>query len=106
MRALEAILDKNGTDLIGLTASDFVNAQVLAAGVAETLDVPVGAKYVLFSSTEDFYVKFNGTAAIPEADVADGTASILNPGLRSLDRVISIGLISSFICTVTMEFYS
>lgn len=106
MRSLESVVDRNEKDIIGLVFSDFVDARVLAAGVAETHSVPTGAKYVLFSSDQDFYVKVNGTAAVPSDDVTAGTASILNPGLRSLDRVITFGLISSVNCIITMEFYS
>lgn len=106
MRALESVLDKNNIGMVGIVFSDQVDARVLAAGVAEVHTVPTGARYVLFSSTEDFYVKVNGTAAVPSDDVTAGTASILNPGLRSLDRVITLGLISPVACVITMEFYS
>lgn len=96
----------NNRDAVGLNASNHVDARVLAAGVAESHVVPRGARYVLFSANTDFYAKFDGTAAVPAADVTDGSASVLNPGLRGISGVATIGLISSSICVVTMEFFS
>lgn len=106
MRALETVLDKNGNPIIGILTSDYVDIKVLEAGVAEIYTIPVGAKYVLFSGTDDFYIKFNGAATVPSADVTDGTGVVLNPGLRGLDRVITLGIISETSCVVTMEFFS
>lgn len=104
MKQLRAI-DAFGSTLMGINYSSSVYANVLAANVAESVTIPTGAKYVLFSGTANFYVKFNGTAAVPADEVADGTASILNPGLRSLDGATTIGLIAGEACIVTMEFY-
>ena len=88
-----------------LPFSDYVNARVLAANTAETIAIPTGAKYVLFSADGDFYVRSNDTATIPAADVADGTAAILNPTLRSLETVTSLSVIASAARIVTAAFY-
>lgn len=105
MKPLKGIY-ANGSTLVGLHVSSSVYANVLAANVAEVVTVPAGAKYVLFSATADFYAKFGGAAAVPAADVTDGSASILNPELRAIDGASSIGLISAEACIVTMEFFS
>lgn len=106
MKALLNVVDSNRFPYICPDFSDTVDARVLAAGVAESHTVPAGAMRVLFSGTADFYVKFNGTAAVPAADVTNGTGSILNPTLRGLSGVGTIGVISPVACVVTMEFYS
>jgi len=106
MKALNGIMDANGRGMIGTNYSSSVYANVLAATVAEVVTVPTGAKCVLFSATANFYANFGAAAAIPATEVADGTASVLNPGLRSLDGAATIGLISGEACIVTMEFYS
>jgi hypothetical protein len=106
MNRIMAIIDPNGRDLVGLNLSNHADARALAAGVAESHTVPTGAKYVVFSSTTDFYANFAGVAAIPAADVTDGTASILNPQLRAIGQATAIGLISPAACIVTMEFYA
>jgi hypothetical protein len=84
---------------------EWVDARVLAAGVAESHTVPTGADIVEISSTAAFYCKPNGTAAVPAADVSDGTASELNPTGYVLRGVTSLGLISAPGATVTMKFY-
>jgi hypothetical protein len=105
MNRITAIIDPNGRELIGLTLSDHIDARVLAVSAAESHTIPTGARYVMFSANGDFYANFAGTAAIPTADVTDGTASILNPQLRTIGAATTISLISPAACIVTMEFY-
>ncbi len=106
MKQMQTILDANRYPAVGFNYSNSVYASVLAAGVAEVVTVPTGAKNVIFSATADFYVRFAAAAAIPATEVADGTASILNPQLRSIDGAATIGVISPTTCIVTMEFYA
>ncbi len=106
MKQMINILDSNRYPVIGFNYSDSVYANVLAAGVAEVVTVPTGAKKVIFSGTSDFYVRFGAAAAVPTTEVADGSASILNPQLRSIDAAATIGLIAPATCIVTMEFYA
>lgn len=105
MKPLKVIYTE-GSPAVGLHYSSSVYASVLAANVAESVTVPTGANYVNFSATADFYAKIGGTAAVPATEVADGSASVLNPGLRALDGATSIGLISAEVCVITMEFFS
>lgn len=95
-----------------LPQSDYINALSLGIATAESISSstwPANAKYVAFSSTGDFYMKFNGTAAAA-TDTTDGTASELNPTMRRMllgdaTAVTSISLISPAACIVTMSFY-
>jgi hypothetical protein len=105
MKPLKAI-SAYGQTLIGLRSSDHIDHRVLAAGVAESHTVPTGAKYVVFSGTDDFYVNIGGTAAVPSGDVTDGSGSMINPGLRSIEGKTTISLISAAANVITMEFYS
>lgn len=84
---------------------DYVDARVLAAGVAEAHTVPALAKWVLFSSDNNFYARGTGTAAVPGADVTDGTGSVLNPVAWELNGIATISLISPYATVVTMAFY-
>jgi len=106
MNRITAIIDPNGRELVGLNVSNYVDARVLGVAIAESHTIPTGAKYVMFSANGDFYANFAGAAAIPAADVTNGTASILNPQLRAIGAATAIGLISPAACIVTMEFYS
>lgn len=66
------------------------DVRVLGASSAETFTAPAGAYAVIFSGTSglgDYWVQFRTgvTAAIPAADVTDGSAPALNPvGARSV----------------------
>ena len=83
------------------------DTRVLVADTNETHTIPTGANWVFFSTDGDFYAKPGGTAAIPAADVTDGTASSLNPVAWFLDNETSIGLISATTGrVVVMSFYT
>lgn len=84
----------------------YIDARVLAANTNETHTVPTGAKYVVFAANcAAFYAKQGGAAAVPAADVTDGTGSALNPAGFGIDGVASIGLISPTACTISLWFF-
>lgn len=65
-----------------LVPAQWVDAIVLAAGVAETYTLPTDAAgqhgsilRLSSASAGTFYFKWDGVAAVPAADVADGTSS-------------------------------
>jgi len=96
---------------LGMGYSNYIDTRVLATGsTAERHTVPSGAKKVFFSATGNFYAKFGGnsvTAAVPAADVTDGSGSELNPTLRTIDDAGYISLVAPTDGTiVTMAFYS
>jgi len=86
--------------------ADYVDARVLAANVAESHSIPNGAKYVVFSADGNFYARFGAAAAVPAADVTDGSASELNPEAREIPGgTTTIGLIATAATVVTLSFY-
>lgn len=88
------------------TAPTYVDARVLAAGVAEVWTAPANTRFVIFSSTCNFYAKPNAAAAVPAADVTDGTGSELNPAAWYFPNpVTTVGVISPAVCTVTISAY-
>ena len=92
-------------ELVSRPPSDTVNALALSASSAESMTVPAGAKFVIFSKTADFYAKPNATAAVG-VDTTDGSASELNPASWMLDGVSTIGVISAATCIISFAFYS
>lgn len=44
---------------------------------AQTWTVPDGVKFALFSTDGSVYARVGGTAAVPTADIVDGTGSLL-----------------------------
>lgn len=87
-------------------APDYIDAQVLAANVAEVWTAPANARFVIFSGNCNFYARPAAAAAVPAADVADGTASELNPAAWYFaNGATTIGLIAPTACVVTMSVY-
>lgn len=90
-------------DFLTVPLIGYTQSRALAAGVAKTITVPTGARFVLFSANSDFYVKGDGAATVP-GDISDGTAPVLNPAGRELTGVSSLSLIAPAACVVTATF--
>jgi hypothetical protein len=91
--------------------SDYIVAVVLLAAAAEGIEIPAGARFVVFNSTGDFYAVLSSVAvpkvaAVPSATVDDGSASELNPGHWSVAGYDGISIAVPDDCVVTMSFYS
>lgn len=110
---MKELLMRNGSNSSPVGAyeqSDVIDARVLAANTAESHTVPTGAKFVRIAADVAIYIKIGGTAAVPAADVTDGSASeLLTPNMPpmmfSLGSAAAIGLISAAIAKVTLAFY-
>lgn len=93
-----------------LPAEGYVDNFVLAAGVAETVTVPAGARVVYFSTTADFWVRFSNdsplpAAAVPSADVTDGTGSVFNPRSRDVTSFSQFSIISDYAAKLSLSWY-
>lgn len=95
-------------------APDYVDARVLGVATAEQHTLPADANWVTFTATGPFWALFgtNPTAAIPAADVTDGTSPILSPTLLYIGDLLAasptknkLSLISAAAQTVVMSFY-
>ena len=75
---------------------------------ADTITVPAGARFALFSASDDFFARYDGQAAVvPSSDVEDGTGSELNPIVRAVKAGETISIIAAAAATiVTVSFYS
>ena len=74
----------SGTPLVGITAATYIDTMVLAADTPEVYTIPTGAVNVLINCTGDVWVRFGAAGAVPTTEVIDGTASELNPALRTV----------------------
>lgn len=93
-----------------VVAGGYVDCRVLAANTAESQAVPTGARLVLVTTTGNVFLNFSTTAAVPAADVSDGSAPTLvvstQPRMFAINSATAISVISSAINTVTFEFFS
>lgn len=94
--------------------STYVDAMVLAANTAETVTIPTNpatglkATRVLISSqlTKDYYVNFHGaTAAVPSADITDGTSVEVNPTNVYVKGMASFSVIAPQATILTFAWY-
>ena len=74
----------SGNPMIGINAATYVDAIVLAAGVPELYTIPSGAINVLINCTGDVWIRYGAAASEPSTEIIDGTASELNPALRTI----------------------
>ena len=92
-----------------INQSGYIGAIVFAGAAARTLTAPAGAKFVVITSNISVYVKIGGSAAVPVADVTDGSASQIvhpNAALRlSLDGTATVGFAAAGAGIVTAVFY-
>lgn len=87
----------------------------LAAGVAQSYDLTAmraaaglvagQSVFIIFAADAPFWANFSGNAAaIPSANVTDGTASEFCPNQRYIDTAdTSISFISSTACNVSLQ---
>lgn len=110
MRALTFTPGARGELTFARSGPDYIEAAVLSANTNVSVPIPAGARFVLFSSTGDFYSKPSAagstTAAVPTVTTTTGAASECNPGHWSLDGYLSIGVIAPATCIVTLTFYA
>ncbi|MBF0510001.1 MAG: hypothetical protein HQK57_13890, partial [Deltaproteobacteria bacterium] len=85
--------------------SDYIDNLILNADLAVGHPVPSGYSVVVFSCTQDFWVKANGTAFIPVEGVRDGQGCEFNPVVYDLTGVTSLSLISAVDAVVSLAFY-
>lgn len=87
--------------------ADYIDA-FLGTGASQAVTVPTGATRVSFASTGNFFVNFTagGTAAVPVANVTNGTASALNPTTRTLNGLASFAIIAAAGVTVVCHWYN
>lgn len=62
-----------------ISSYGYVDNRVLAANVDETITRPAGYTSCVFTPDTNCWINPNGAAAIPGADVTDGSGSILCP---------------------------
>lgn len=90
--------------------SDYVDARVLAAGVAESFTVPATARFVRLSTNDTLvYFNPNGTAAVPGADISNGSSSVpikYQSRLMCVDGYSAISVVCAGAAVVTAEWFA
>jgi len=103
-------IDTRSNILGALPISDSVFNVVLAAGVAQTLKLdqfPADATHCLIGCNKSaLFVRANGTAAIPGANVVDGSGSVVDPVFLDLRKnTASLSFIHAEAAVVSLQFF-
>lgn len=94
MKSIALTPDSSNRPIPTLVNSDSINYRSLAASVAETETKPAGANWVIITPNCEVYAALSGTAAVPAADITNGSGPIYCPGGSS--RLINISQVSTF----------
>lgn len=84
----------------------WVDNRVLAAGVAETVTVPTACDFMIFGANGIFYLRSGGAAAVPGADVTDGSGVAVSPSARRVTPAATFSIIAPAATIVSMECYT
>ena len=102
-------VDQNGNPVFsGIPQSDTINAMVFSDAGVKSDTVPTGANlvYISVAGGSNIFVKIGGTAAVPTADVTDGSASEAGALGRWLKGASAVGVAADGACVVTLAYYS
>ena len=87
--------------------ANHIDNYVLSAGTATAVAVPDGARTAVFSATGVFYARWGGgDAAVPAADVTDGSGSETSPTIRNVIGLTAFSLAAPAACVVAVAWYS
>ena len=101
----------SGENFDALQPARYIDFRVLAASTAETITHPTGALRAVIVPNADVYVNNQGaTAAVPAADITDGTGPIYIPaGTARPFEVVAAGtlsIISASAAIVAIEYFA
>jgi len=105
IRRIKQMIDGNGNYVLGLNFPEFIDNLVLIPNTAKTYTIPENTKIINIVSTGDFWVAADVDASIPDADIIDGSGSLLNPAVLSVSEITALSFISSSACKISISVY-
>lgn len=101
-RPMQRVKAVAGENFDALQPSVYIDYRVLAASTAETITHPTSAIRAVLIPNQDVYVNNQGAAAaVPAADITDGTGPVFIPaGTARAFEVVAAGTLS-IICATT-----
>ena len=89
--------------------SPYVANMVFSGSAVKTSTPPTGAKFVKLTTTANVYFSLNGTAAVPVADVTDGSGSqllsVYGSEFYSLDGSTAVSVAAGGAAVVSLVYY-
>jgi hypothetical protein len=115
MLALRQSFDSEGNVVAGaFPQSDTIDALYFAAAGAQSDNVPAGARFVAVSLSAPVaaFLKMDGAAVVPAANVSNGSASEAipvgnaQPLVRELNGATTVGIAVGAACAATLAYYA
>lgn len=104
MKQLNPISSSYLEETHALIPSDTIYSGELTAGVEQTVSIPTGAEFVIFTATNDYYVNYDTTAAVPTGTISQAGGE-LNPITRYIGETAVLHIISPYTTKITLGFY-
>lgn len=104
MQSLRQISSSEIDNTDALFPSDSIYSGLLVANTEQTVSVPSGAEFVIFTATNDYYVNYDTTATVPSGTISQ-VGGELNPILRYIGETSVIHIISPYTAYITLGFY-
>lgn len=101
-------VDLRNNSLGVLPVSTKTNNLVLTANVAKSISNPsqFGNYAVIGCDKFGLFVKANGNAVVPSADVTDGTGQMIDPVIINVAGLTSLSFVCASAAIVSVSFYN
>ena len=104
MQSFEQISSKRIDETDALFPSDSIYSGLLSANIEQTVTVPSGAEFVMFTANNDYYVNYDTTVAVPTGTISQAGGE-MNPIIRYIGEVTTIHLMSKDNTEIALVFY-
>lgn len=104
MQQLDQISSYKIKDTEGIKPSDTIYSGYLIGGIVQTVTIPTGAEFVLFSYEGNVFANYDNTASIPSGTISLGGGE-LNPKIRYIGENTTISLISERSTRISLSFF-
>ena len=106
MKAFKKLIGARGQDTDAINTTDTYYAGELAATTNQSVTLPTDAHICVFSANGDFYVRYDGSAAVIPTGSIDADSVDLNPSVRDVSDLTELNIIAPATTKITLAFYA
>ena len=106
MKQFKQLRGANGEATGAINTSDTYYAGELAATTNQAVTLPADAHVCTFSANGDFYVRYDGSAAVVPTGAINADTVDLNPSVRDVSDVTTLNIVAPATTKITLAFYS
>ena len=106
MKAFKQQIGAHGQATGAINTTDTYYAGELAASTNQSVTIPSDGNICVFSANGDFYVRYDGSAAVIPTGSIDADSVDLNPGVRDVSDATTLNIIAPVTTKLTLAFYA